>query len=100
MSKEGRIVYISEIRSAGDLLRLAEEIWKTKVPATLRGDREDLVELRPAKPSSRANANGKVVTKDDSLWGIVGIIKDDGGPSDISSNGDKYLADAYSDTHA
>ncbi len=39
-----------------------------------------------------------VFTKDDPLWEIVGSIKDEG-PTDVSSNVDKYLAEAYLDTH-
>jgi excisionase family DNA binding protein len=37
-------------------------------------------------------------TFDDPLWNIVGIIDDDG-PTDASVNTDKYLAEAYADTH-
>ena len=37
-------------------------------------------------------------TMDDPLWNIVGIVKDDG-PTDAAVNHDKYLAEAYADTH-
>ena len=37
------------------------------------------------------------VTADDPLWGIVGMIDD--GPTDVSTNKHRYLADAYGDLH-
>jgi hypothetical protein len=42
----------------------------------------------------------KPITADDPLWGIVGMA-DSGpdGPTDVSSNKHKYLADAYADLH-
>lgn len=99
MSRKARIINISEVQSLVDFLRLAEEVQKTKEPTVLRRDGEDLVELRPAKPAKKAGARGKVFTKDDPLWDIVGLLKDDGGPTDVSANVDKYLAEAYADTH-
>lgn len=42
---------------------------------------------------------GHVFTMDDPLWSVVGILKRDGGPDDVSENVDAYLADAYVDTH-
>ena len=51
------------------------------------------VALEP-KPS-RTRSRGKVFTKDDPLWNIVGMFQADGGPTDVSDNVDKYLAEAY-----
>ena len=39
---------------------------------------------------------GHPLTSESPLWEIVGLISDDG-PSDVSENVDKYLADAYGD---
>ena len=41
---------------------------------------------------------GRPFTLDDPLWNMVGMIDDDG-PTDMSENKYKYLADAYADTH-
>ena len=38
------------------------------------------------------------VTADDPLWGIIGMIDDDG-PTDMASNKHKYLAEVYGDLH-
>lgn len=45
---------------------------------------------------------GRPLTYEDSLWKIVGIAGgegDDDGPTDVSSNKHKYLAEAYADLH-
>ncbi|MCC6793207.1 MAG: hypothetical protein IT336_16100 [Thermomicrobiales bacterium] len=39
---------------------------------------------------------GRPTAEDDPLWNLTGII-DDNGPTDVSSNLDAYLADAYLD---
>lgn len=48
-------------------------------------------------PSTTAPATEKPFTFDSPLWNIVGIIE--GGPPDIAEQHDRYLADAYADTH-
>lgn len=40
----------------------------------------------------------KPITADDPLWNIVGIINDDG-PTDVSENIHRYVADAIEDSH-
>ena len=49
-------------------------------------------------PADRGYRRGSPVTFDDPLWGIVGIIDDDG-PTDVSVNYDRFLADAYAGLH-
>jgi hypothetical protein len=56
-----------------------------------------LVALVPS--AKRPRPREKYFTKDDPLWDIVGMFKDDGGPTDVSDNVDTYLAEAYLDTH-
>jgi hypothetical protein len=39
-------------------------------------------------------------SEDDPLWNIVGMVGDEyDGPTDVSANHDKYLAEAYADLH-
>ena len=49
--------------------------------------------------TSHPRSRRRVFTKDDPLWGIVGMFKADGGPTDVADNVDAYLAEAYLDTH-
>jgi excisionase family DNA binding protein len=54
---------------------------------------------RPTRRAVRAH-RPKAFTYDDPLWDVVGIA-DSGpdGPTDVSTNKDKYLAEAYADLH-
>jgi excisionase family DNA binding protein len=47
---------------------------------------------------AKHSGSGKPVDWDSPLWDIVGMIKDDG-PTDYSTNLDKYLVDAIMDNH-
>jgi hypothetical protein len=46
-----------------------------------------------------SNPSGHVLTSESPLWGIVGLVVDDG-PTDVSENVDKYLAGAYGDAQS
>ena len=46
-------------------------------------------ELPPGEPTS----------EDDPLWDIVGMVTSEDGPTDVSENKYKYLAEAYADNH-
>lgn len=98
MAKELKTI---DITNNPDLLRLAEEVRTTNEPWILRRDREDLVIVRPLKRSTRPRIpRGKPFTKDDSLFNLIGIAPGrDDGIHDVSENVDKYLAEAYADTH-
>lgn len=52
----------------------------------------------PATTSRPRIPRGKPTTVDDSLWKIVGIAHEEQA-SDGTEQHDKYLADAYADTH-
>lgn len=88
-----------DISNIPELRKLAEEVQLTRQPRMLRADSEDVAVLMPAKTRSRRPARRKGLTRDDTLWNIVGCIPDHRGPTDVSENVDKYLADAYADTH-
>jgi excisionase family DNA binding protein len=72
-----------------------------RVGRNVRIRREAIEEFAaPVQPDHRQDDSlkGQPFTFDDPLWDIVGMIDDDG-PTDLSINTDKYLADAYSDLH-
>ncbi len=58
--------------------------------------------IKPIKPTKTKRApsipRGKPFTMDDPLWNIVGIGRSTG-PTDVSENKHKYLAEAYADLH-
>ena len=56
--------------------------------------------LSPIDAVSRDDTEleGRPMSFDDPLWKLVGMVKD-GGPTDVSVNHDRYLAEAYADTH-
>lgn len=54
--------------------------------------------LRPAAPERRQSLRGRPTTADDPLWSIVGIGHS-GGRGDVARNHDRYLAEAYAETH-
>jgi hypothetical protein len=43
-----------------------------------------------------SSPSGHLLTSESPLWEIVGLVTDDG-PTDVSENVDRYLADAYGD---
>ena len=55
----------------------------------------------PVSPEeAKLLAEAQPLTFDDPLWKLVGIVGDEyDGPSDVSSNKYKYLAEAYADLH-
>jgi hypothetical protein len=96
MAKEMKPV---DITHTPDVLRLAEEVARSGIPYVLKKDNKDVAELRPVSSTpSRSRRRGKPTSQNDPLWRIVGMADADAPkdlPADISSNVDKYLADAY-----
>ncbi len=97
--KEVRHTDIADIDSIPALLRLVEEVHTSRQPRVLSHEGQELVEMKPIASHGKQRAQGKVFTKRDPLWKVVGNIKEDGGPRDVSANVDKYLAEAYADLH-
>lgn len=89
-----------DISNQPDLVRLAEEVRSTRRPRLLRRKGEDLAVLAPAQLRQQRTPRGKLFTEDDALFRLIGIADGpDDGVTDVSENVDKYLADAYADTH-
>ena len=64
--------------------------------------REEVARLSPLpngpKPERRKSFKGQSFGPDDPFWDIVGIGPTNG-PTDVSQNKHKYLAEAYADRH-
>lgn len=78
-----------------------------KIGRAVRVEKADVERVtKPARvtsqraPRDNSVPAGKPFTRDDALWDIVGIA-DSGpdGPTDVSENKYKYLAEAYADLH-
>jgi len=82
--------------SPAELMQAAEAVAQNGRRRVVRV-RGKAVALVPQTDRSRSRY--KVFTKSDPLWGIVGMFKADGGPTDVADNVDTYLAEAYLDTH-
>jgi hypothetical protein len=89
MATEPNTVDISETT---DLLRLVAEVNDTGHALLLRKDSEDVAILSPARKAR--HRRGAPVTAEAPLWTIVGVAKSRG-PTDVSSDKHRYLAEAY-----
>lgn len=88
-----------DISTVTDLEALAEEMRRTNEPRILRRANEDIAILAPVTRKKRKRiAVARPFTMDDPLWNIVGIAHSEG-PTDVSQNKHKYLAEAYADLH-
>ncbi|MBI2942336.1 MAG: hypothetical protein HYY04_18055 [Chloroflexi bacterium] len=84
---------IIDVRHRPELRAFADHIRKTKRVAILRDADEEIATVTPAQPTRRRRLpKGRPLTKDDPLFGLIGIGRS--GRSDISSNKHKYLAEA------
>ena len=83
--------YIASGRLAA--VRVGRGLWvrKEEVAAMVKRKRMRSPDARPEWRSW----SGRPTRADDPLWNIIGIASDDDGPTDVSSNKHKYLAEAY-----
>ena len=83
-----------DVTSTPEVLRLAQEVARTRVPVMLKTDQEDLAVLTPAAKPKRRSSRAKPVTKDDPLFSLIGIgrSRTEGG---VSGNKHEALARAY-----
>src|SRR5687767_12849600 len=92
----------SELRVSAVTIR--RHIATGRLPAVrigrgIRIDRQHVERfVTPVAPTAdqvaKPTGEGMILTSESPLWGIIGIIDDDG-PTDVSTNTDAYLADAY-----
>lgn len=82
-----------------DLNDVIDEVQATGRPRALKRGGRTVAVIVPAPRVRYANRRPRRrpqgLTAEDTLWNIVGIIDDPDGPTDVSSNKHKYLADAY-----
>ena len=101
MKKELKAIEISKYP---ELVRIAKRVRKSGKPRILRRNGEALAIVSPVRSSKRTSPRrvskrasyrrGKATSAADPLWNIIGIAKSQG-PTDVSENKHKYLAEAY-----
>jgi hypothetical protein len=86
-----------DISHEPSLRRLVDEARSARKPLLLQEDGQDVAEVRAlddAPKRRRRPLVGKPMTYDDPLWELIGSAHSEG-PTDVSSNKHKYLAEAY-----
>ena len=87
-----------DVSNRPELLQLVRAVQESGVERILGQGEEDLAVLRPVKKVKRPPVvRGKPFTKDAPIFNLMGIGRS--GVHDVSENVDKYLAEAYLDTH-
>lgn len=82
--------YIASGRLAAVRVGRGVRVRKEEATAMVKRGR---MRPRDAQPAWRSRA-GRPTSANDPLWNIIGIASDDDGPTDVSSNKHKYLAEA------
>ena len=82
-----------DVTHAPELLRLAEEVASSREPRVLTRNGEELAVLMPAR-KQRPRRRAKAESPNQWLANLIGIGASEG-PTDVSVNKHKYLADAY-----
>ena len=82
-----------DVANVPELLTLAERVQQTGEPCVLKRGGEDIAILSPVPEAPRRQRKSGLVTRDDSLWNIVGMARSEG-PGDVARNKHEYLAEA------
>jgi len=88
-----------DVAHMAELLTVAERVRETGEPCVLKRDGEEIAILSPVPSAPRRQRKTGIVTRDDSLWNIVGMATSEG-PGDVARNKHKYLAEAYATKRA
>ena len=88
-----------DISNKSELAELADEVRRTRRPRALRRGGHTVAVVVPAPRVRYANhrprQRARGLTADDPIMNIIGMIHDSDGPTDVSSNIQTYIADAY-----
>ena len=86
---------IVEIDETTNLVALTEDVQSSGGTTVLQHNGKLVAKLVPVKKTRKKPAfEGKPMTYDDPFWKLVGVGSSEDGPTDVSSNIHKYIADA------
>lgn len=91
MAKEPKSL---DVAGVPELLRIAKQVRESGQPCVLKLNGEQIAILSPVPSVRRRERKSGIVTRNDSLWDIVGMA-DSLGPGDVARDKHKYLAEAY-----
>lgn len=81
-----------------ELLQLVEQAQSAHQPLVLSKGSEDVAILRPVKRSTKRVTAGRVLTREDPLFSLVGIGQSNI-PSGVSGKKHDYLLETYRQQH-
>jgi hypothetical protein len=84
---------VVDVSDTPELLRLAEEVRASRQPLVLAREDELLAVVRPV-PRRRASRQAQRESPNQWLGSLVGIARSEG-PTDVSANKHRYLAEAH-----
>lgn len=93
MEKEMKQTDISHLP---EIVRLAEEVQQTQMPQLLKRGDQELAVVSPVEPVPKPKARrlSRPQLSNDWILNIIGLGSSEG-PTDVSENKHKYLAEAY-----
>lgn len=95
MARELKPLEIDEIP---ELQRVVRAVQDSGEPCVLTQAGAKVAVITPVAIARRRQGKRGAVTREDSLWSIVGMASSDG-PGDVARNKHRYLAEAYADQH-
>jgi hypothetical protein len=92
-----------DVTEKHDLNDVIDEVQATHRPRALKRGGRTVAVIVPAPRIRYANRRPRRrrqgLTPDDPIMSIIGMFHDPDGPTDVSANRHKYLADAYDPAH-
>jgi hypothetical protein len=85
--------------SPADVYRAAEAVARNGRRQVVRVHGTAVALVPQAEPKPKPRRRTPYLTRDGSLWSVVGAITEASGPTDISANKHTYLTEAYLDHH-
>ena len=83
-----------DLNTRPDLLAVVDEVVTTRHPRQLQRNGENVAEINPvAQRRRRSPSKARPVTRDDPLFGLIGI--GNSGGSNVAQHKHEYLAEAY-----
>jgi len=98
VSKMGKELKHIDITHKRELLQIVEQVQGAHEPVVLSRGSEDVAILRPMKRAPKRVTRGRVLTREDPLFSLVGIGRSNI-PGGVSGKKHDYVLKAYRQQH-